>query len=261
MSEVVKVNNQIQSAADLKSHVASIHSVMKQVMINGTHYGTISGCGNKPVLLKPGAEKILATFMLATEFEIQDISTPDNKYYRIITKLIHQGSGVYMGSGLGECSSLENKYAWRAAVCDEEFNDTPENMRRIHYKKGWQGKPAEKVNQVRQDMHTLANTILKMAKKRSLIDAVMNVTACSDIFDQDVDESHIKDAVMPDVPETKLPVIPISAILKAISTAGSIDVLNEKWQKAQTTDHKDSQEVKDAYDKRAKELQTQMSGE
>jgi len=255
MSEIVRVNNQIQSAADLKSHVASIHSVMKQVMINGTHYGTISGCGNKPVLLKPGAEKILATFMLATEFEIQDISTPDNKYYRIITKLIHQGSGVYMGSGLGECSSLENKYAWRAAVCDEEFNDTPENMRRVHYKKGYQGSPATKVNQVRQDMHTLANTILKMAKKRSLIDAVMNVTACSDIFDQDVDESHIKDAVMPDTPETKLPVIPISAILKAISTAGSIDVLNEKLAKAQTTDHKDSQEVKDAYQKRFKELQ------
>ena len=137
MNEIVRVNNQVQSAADLKSHVASIHSVMKTVMKNGTHYGTISGCGNKPVLLKPGAEKILATFMLATEFEIEDISTPENKYYRITTKLIHQGSGVYMGSGIGECSSLENKYAWRVAVCDEEFNDTPENMRRIHYKKGW----------------------------------------------------------------------------------------------------------------------------
>jgi hypothetical protein len=256
MSEVVKVNNQIQTAADIKSHVASIHSVMKEVMLNGTHYGTISGCGNKPVLLKPGAEKILATFMLATEFVIDDLSTPDNKYYRVTTKLIHQGSGVYMGSGIGECSSLENKYAWRAAVCDEEFNDTPENMRRVHYKKGWQGKPAEKINQVRQDMHTLANTILKMAKKRSLIDAVMNVTACSDIFDQDVDESHIRDAVFegPETPVTKTPVIPISAILKAISNAESIDVLNEKWQKAQTTDHKDSQEVKDAYDKRKGEL-------
>ena len=127
MNEIVRVNNQIQSAADLKSHVASIHSVMKEVMINGTHYGKIAGCGDKPVLLKPGAEKILATFMLATEFVIDDLSTPDNKYYRVTTKLIHQGSGVYMGSGIGECSSLENKYAWRAAVCDEEFDDTPDN--------------------------------------------------------------------------------------------------------------------------------------
>lgn len=64
-----------------------------------------------------------------------------------------------------------------------------------------------------------------------------------------------------DMPPTKTPVIPISAILNAISKAESIDILNEKWQKAQTTDHKDSQEVKDAYDKRVKELQTKMSGE
>ena len=104
-------------------------------------------------------------------------------------------------------------------------------------------------------MLTISNTSLKMAKKRSIIDAVMNVTACSDIFDQDVDESHIKDAVMPDVPETKLPVIPISAILKAIESADTIGVLNEKYEKAQTTDHKDSQEVKDAFVKRMQELQ------
>jgi len=53
---------------------------------------------------------------------------------------------------------------------------------------------------------------------------------------------------------TPPPVIPISAILNAIGKAESIDVLNEKWKKAQTTDHKDSQEVKDAYDKRKGEL-------
>lgn len=55
--------------------------------------------------------------------------------------------------------------------------------------------------------------------------------------------------------------IPISVILKAISKAENLNVLTEKWQKAQTTDHKDSQEVKDAYDKRVKELQKQMGGE
>tara|TARA_R110002167_G_scaffold256475_2_gene462858 strand:- start:1177 stop:1956 length:780 start_codon:yes stop_codon:yes gene_type:complete len=257
MSEIVRVNNQVQSAADLKSHVASIHSVMKEVMINGTHYGTISGCGNKPVLLKPGAEKILATFMLATEFEIEDISTPENKYYRITTKLIHQGSGVYMGSGIGECSSLENKYAWRAAVCDEEFIDTPENMRRIHYKKGYQGSAATKVNQVRQDMHTLANTILKMAKKRSLIDAVMNVTACSDIFDQDVDESHIKEAVMGDTPEPpkKEPVrITAAIIVKAMSGSKDLKELDEKLKKSNTTEFANDPTITAAYEKRKAEL-------
>jgi len=55
--------------------------------------------------------------------------------------------------------------------------------------------------------------------------------------------------------EAKLPVIPINAILKAIESADTIGVLNEKFEKAQTTDHKDSAEVKDAFVKRMQELQ------
>lgn len=50
------------------------------------------------------------------------------------------------------------------------------------------------------------------------------------------------------------PVIPISAILNAIGKAETLEVLNEKWQKAQLTDHKDSKEVADAHDKRFLEL-------
>ena len=170
---------------------------------------------------------------------------------------VSQGSGVYMGSGIGECSSLENKYAWRVAVCDEEFNDTPENMRRIHYKKGYQGSAATKVNQVRQDMHTLANTILKMAKKRSLIDAVMNVTACSDIFDQDVDESHIKEAVMGDTPEPpkKEPVrITAAIIVKAMSGSKDLKELDEKLKKSNTTEFANDPTITAAYEKRKAEL-------
>jgi hypothetical protein len=56
------------------------------------------------------------------------------------------------------------------------------------------------------------------------------------------------------LPETQTPVIPISAILNAISKAETVEILNEKWQKAQTTVHGDSQEVKEAYDKRKGEL-------
>ena len=32
------------------------------------------------------------------------------------------------------------------------------------------------------------NTVLKMAKKRAMVDGVITTTACSDIFDQDIDE-------------------------------------------------------------------------
>lgn len=183
------------TVSEVKSHVNLIQQVLNEVMKKGTHYDQIPGCGDKPVLLKPGAEKILATFNLAPEIIVEDLSTDINKFYRVVVKISHQQSGKYLGDGVGECSSLENKYAWRASVCDDEFEDFPESMRRVHYKYNKFTKKTEKVKQVRQDMHTLGNTILKMAKKRALVDACMNVTACSDIFDQDIDEPHLREAL------------------------------------------------------------------
>jgi len=48
--------------------------------------------------------------------------------------------------------------------------------------------------------------------------------------------------------------ITLEAILSAFESAKSLEILNEKWQKAQQTDHKDSDELKIAYDKKIKEL-------
>jgi hypothetical protein len=42
--------------------------------------------------------------------------------------------------------------------------------------------------QIRTEPADLANTILKMAKKRALIDAVLTATAASDIFTQDIED-------------------------------------------------------------------------
>ena len=45
-------------------HVAAIQDIMRKVMKDGEHYGKIPGCGDKPTLLKPGAEKLAMTFRL-----------------------------------------------------------------------------------------------------------------------------------------------------------------------------------------------------
>jgi peroxiredoxin family protein len=95
-------------------------------------------------------------------------------------------SGQFVGAGVGECSSQEDKYAWRAALCDDEYDDTPENRRRVKYSK-YQGK-VEKKKQVRTNPADVANTILKMAKKRAQVDAVITCTAASDIFTQDIED-------------------------------------------------------------------------
>lgn len=253
--QVSKVVQTVKTVADIKSHVATIHAVMDSVMKAGTHYDTIKGCGDKPVLLKAGAEKILTTFMLAPEFIVEDLSTELNRYYRVITRLTHQSTGIFMGTGIGECSSLETKYAWRASICDEEFEETPDNMRRVHYKKGWNNQPPTRIKQVRQDMHTVSNTVLKMAKKRSLVDAVMNVTACSDIFVQDLDESHIVEATQgEEPPPAPKPTITKAAILAAFKACKDVDSLKAKYNKALSTEFAEDPEVLQAFKDRHKEL-------
>jgi len=174
------------TAKEVRAQVNLVQDVMKAVMQNGTHYGKIPGCGDKPTLLKPGAEKLASTFRLAISPEVEDMSSKDAIRYRIRAMISHQVSGAFLGAGVGECSTNEEKYCWRNAVCQEEYNDTPEDRRRIKYKSSY-GK-VQKVNQVRTNPADLANTVLKMAKKRALVDGILTVCGASDIFTQDVED-------------------------------------------------------------------------
>ncbi len=172
------------TAADVRAQVNLMQDVMHEVMKDGTHYGTIPGTKSKS-LYKAGAEKLMTTFRLAGDPEVTDLSKDGEIAYRVKVRLSTAG-GQFIGAGIGECSSSEEKYSWRAAVCDEEFDDTPENRRRIKYAK-WQGR-VERKKQVRTNPADVANTILKMAKKRAQVDAVITATAASDIFTQDIED-------------------------------------------------------------------------
>ena len=172
------------TAADVRAHVNLMKDVMIEVMKDGTHYGTIPGTKSKS-LYKAGAEKLMATFRLAARPSVEDLSVSGEVSYRV-TVALEAPNGAFVGAGIGECSSQEDKYAWRAAICDEEFDATPENRRRIKFSK-WQGK-VEKRKQIRTNPADVANTILKMAKKRAQVDAVITATAASDIFTQDIED-------------------------------------------------------------------------
>lgn len=172
------------TAADVRAQVNLMQDVMQQVMHEGTHYGTIPGTKSKS-LYKAGAEKLMATFRLAAKPDVCDLSAGGEIAYRVTVNLL-SANGAFVGAGIGECSSAEDKYSWRAAVCDEEWDDTPESRRRIKYAK-WQGR-VEKKKQVRTNPSDVANTILKMAKKRAQVDAVITATAASDIFTQDIED-------------------------------------------------------------------------
>lgn len=186
-SEIVRIEQEPLTAIQIKAQVNRIQEVMKAVMQDGVHYGKVPGCGDKPTLLKPGAEKIMATFRLAADPQIEDLSGPDVIRYRVKVNMLTPDGG-FVGAGIGECSSDEEKYKWKKAACDEEYAATDEDRRRPKWKPGYGGKPAFSINQVRTNPADVANTVLKMAKKRALVDGVLTATGASDIFTQDIED-------------------------------------------------------------------------
>lgn len=169
------------AAQQVLQHAMVVQEVMQAVMKPEIHFGKIPGT-DKPTLFQPGADKLLMAFRIAPVFDIEDLSTPDVVRYRVNCRGVHQVSGVELGSCVGEASSGEEKYKWRRAVNDKEFDATPITHRRVKFAKTYE------VKQVRTEPADMANTVLKMAEKRAKIGMVLNVTGASDMFGQDLED-------------------------------------------------------------------------
>lgn len=180
----VRVRPMSTQVAEVRQNINLIQEAMKATMKKDVHYGVIPGCA-KPSLYKAGAEVIMALFKLATDPVVTDLSKNGEIRYQVKVNITTR-DGHFVGSGIGECSSGEEKYSWRTAICPEEFESTPETMKRIKFKKQYDS--IQQIQQVRVNPSDMANTILKMAKKRALIDAVLTATGASDIFSQDIED-------------------------------------------------------------------------
>ncbi len=188
------------TAQQIRANVNLIQQVLKAVFVRDVHYGTIPGTP-KPTLYKPGAEKIMVLFRLNGKPVIEDLSTPDEIRYRVSVQVTHQVTRHEIGWGVGECSSNETKYKWIGVKFPSDWDGTPEDRRREIWKQGKE-KPY-KVQQVRSNIADVANTVLKMAKKRALVDATLTCTAASDVFDQDIED--LPEGLRPNVADNRAP--------------------------------------------------------
>lgn len=147
-----KVNDYTLKAEEVKAHVELLHRVMKEIMKDGVHYGTIPGC-KKPCLYKAGAELLCTTFRLGPRYEMVQGECGD-KYARYICKCdIHYiPTGNHVAGGIGSCNSGEKRFR----------SQTPQEC---------------------------DNNCLKMAQKRALVSAVLNGTSASDIFTCDMEDN------------------------------------------------------------------------
>ena len=178
--------------ATFKAQVAAVNrfqQVVHATLVDGHDYGTIPGT-QKPTLLKPGAEKIAKLLGLADTYEILDKTEDWSKgffRYLIRASLTHIASQQTVSQGLGECNSMESRYRWRWMFGSEvpaEVNKEQLATRTINTRNG----EAKQYRLENEDIYTLVNTVLKMAKKRALVDAALSAGRLSDVFTQDIED-------------------------------------------------------------------------
>src|SRR3990167_2020016 len=199
------------SIVDIKAQVNLIQHVMREVMQKDQHYGVIPGTGTKPTLLKAGAEKLCLTFRLDPQYESTE--RYDGAHLTVKSKctLFHIPSSQRFGSGEGSCSTRESKYAYRTGSrkcpnCGAEAIIKGKDFKGDGLPTGWicfgkkggcgvkfldgdkaiEGQTIGRIPN--EDVADQYNTVLKMANKRSLVAAVLNATAASDIFTQDIED-------------------------------------------------------------------------
>ncbi|GER73397.1 exodeoxyribonuclease X C-terminal domain-containing protein [Weizmannia acidilactici] len=146
--------------------IEQFQKVVQNTLKENHDYGIIPGT-DKPTLLKPGAEKIQMLFGVTSEYEVTErIQDYDKGFFAFTVRCTIFKNGMKITEGVGHCNTREKKY-------------------------------------VNQDPYTLANTCLKMAKKRAQIDATLTIASLSEVFTQDMED--LQDYLQTEQIETMTP--------------------------------------------------------
>jgi hypothetical protein len=160
----------------------------REMMKSGKDFGIIPGTGDKPTLLKPGAEKLCSLFGLFPEFEtIDNITDFENGLFYFRVKCVLYRNGKPIASGVGSCNSMEKKYRYRYIV---EWKATDEDKARavdVQTKNGQRG-PYKVYKVENKEPFELVNTIDKMAQKRALVAATLIGANASEFYTQDIED-------------------------------------------------------------------------
>ena len=230
--EVVNFEDSAMDVQTVTRQVNTVQQIMRNIMQENEHYGVIPGT-KKPSLYKPGAEKLGLVFRLRPEYQIDRSDLPNgHREYEVVCTLIHIPTGQSVGQGVGNATTMEGKYRFRGGEKEGTGRPVPKeywNLRndgKLDEAKnliGGNGFAPGKIDgkweicsigekQEHDNPADYYNTVMKMAKKRAHVDAILTATAASDIFTQDVEDmpetipGAAKDARPPiQTPQTKTP--------------------------------------------------------
>ena len=158
MAEVeVKKENLVvteQSIQQLKTQYDMFRKLQQIVLEEGIDFGFPTPTHSKeakPSLYKSGAEKLTRLFNLIPEFELVKCIETDTMIMYTFKCVLKTQAGSTVGEGYGACNTNE--------------------------KQGWKANP-----------WAFQNNILKMAKKRAHVDAVLTGLGASNVFTQDIED-------------------------------------------------------------------------
>lgn len=175
---------------EMKKTLTLVQKFFKEVMIEGRDYGIIPGT-ERPTLLKAGAEKLCELYGYAPVIkEVTEEKNIETGFYRarVVIALVHRKSKVVVAEGVGEANTMENRYRWRWVPEWKLPEGTDTSKLQYEIKTDKKGKKIKFYKIENNDPWSLWNTVLKMAKKRALIDATLSATRSSGIFTQDVED-------------------------------------------------------------------------
>jgi len=243
--------------------IRRFQAVVREVLTPGTDFGTIPGCGDKPTLLKPGAEKIAKLLKCYDHYEfIEKIEDWDKPLFHYLVRctLSDMATETKVSSGIGESNSYESKHRYRwipeeqlppgvdkvttkkrggkQTLFEFEFalkkRDTagqygkPETywakfdaaiqnktarsvMRKTRKGDEYAGTEVDTDTTLYQlpnpDIFDQVNTLVKMAKKRALVDATLSAGRLSELFTQDLEDLTDEPIATPaeDAPKNSAP--------------------------------------------------------
>lgn len=171
----------IDNISTTMNKIAQMQLVVQKTLKEGHDFGEVPGT-NKPTLLKPGGEKICMLFGLNPEYDfLQIVEDYDKEFFSYNIRCTLYRNGQPVAQGVGSCNSKEKKYRFINVDAIPSTYVGPSEEITDKY-----GRTKYKINN--PDICSLVNTILKMAKKRAFIDAVLQVASLSEVFTQDLED-------------------------------------------------------------------------
>ena len=200
----------VMNIAAAKARLKEFQEFVREYLVEGEDYGIIPGTP-KPTLLKPGADKLCELYGLADKYHVREVENwqvePPLFDYTVTCTLVTRRDDRLVGSGMGSCNSWEAKFKYRESSRKCPFCSKESIIKgKEEYGGGWVcfkkkgGCGAKFLDEdkaitdqqtgkvINDDVATQKNTVLKMAKKRAKIDAVIAVTRSSGIFTQDMED-------------------------------------------------------------------------